>query len=38
MFSDTETTYGDGEWTMKVKNDRVNDFVVDRFVIRLYYK
>lgn len=38
MFSDTESTYGDGEWTMKIQNDRINDFVVDQFVIRLYYK
>jgi hypothetical protein len=38
MFSDTESTFGDGEWTMKIQNDRINDFVVDQFVIRLYYK
>ena len=36
-FSDSESTYGDGEWTMTIQNDRVNDFVVDQFVIRLYY-
>ena len=38
MFADTESTYGDGEWTMKIRNDRVNDFNIDQFVIRLYYK
>tara|TARA_B100001115_G_scaffold72283_1_gene53158 strand:- start:97 stop:1299 length:1203 start_codon:yes stop_codon:yes gene_type:complete len=38
MFSDTESTYGDGEWTMTIQNDRVNNFRVDQFVIRLYYK
>ena len=38
LFSDTDSTYGDGEWTMTVQNERVNDFVIDQFVIRLYYK
>ena len=38
MFSDTESTYGEGDWTMTIQNDRINDFRVDRFVIRLYYK
>ena len=38
MFSDTESTYGDGDWTMTIQNDRINDFRVDQFVIRLYYK
>jgi hypothetical protein len=38
MFADTESTYGDGEWTMTIQNDRVNDFIVDQFVIRLFYK
>ena len=38
MFADTESTYGDGEWTMKIRNERVNDFNIDQFVIRLYYK
>lgn len=38
LFTDTDSTYGEGEWTMTIKNDRVNDFVVDQFVIRLFYK
>ena len=38
MFTDSESTYGDGEWTMKIRNERVNDFNIDQFVIRLYYK
>ena len=38
MFSDTESTYGEGQWTMTIQNDRINDFNIDQFVIRLYYK
>jgi plastocyanin len=38
LFSDTDSTYGDGEWTMTIQNERLNDFVVDQFVIRLFYK
>ncbi len=38
MFSDTDSTYGDGEWTMSIRNNKINDLVIDRFVIRLYYK
>ena len=38
MFADTESTSGDVEWTMTIQNDRVNDFMVDQFVIRLFYK
>lgn len=38
LFTDTESTYGEGEWTMTIKNERVNDFIVDQFVIRLFYK
>jgi hypothetical protein len=38
MFSDTESTFGDGEWTMTIQNDRINDLPIDQFVIRLYYK
>ena len=38
MFSDTDSTYGEGDWTMTIQNDRINDFRVDQFVIRLYYK
>ena len=38
VFSDSDTAFGEGEWTMTIQNDRVNDFRVDRFVIRLYYK
>ncbi len=38
MFTEGETTYGDGEWTLSVHNERPNDIKVDLFVIRLYYK
>ncbi len=38
MFSDTESTYGDGEWTMTIQNERINTLPIDQFVIRLYYK
>lgn len=38
MVNDADSTYGDGEWTLKIRNDRVNDFNIDQFVIRLYYK
>ena len=38
LFTDGDTTYGDGEWTLSVHNERANDIKVDRFVIRLYYK
>ncbi len=38
MFTDGETTYGDGEWTLSVHNGQGNDIKIDQFVIRLYYK
>ena len=38
MFTDSDSTYGDGEWTLTIQNDKVNDLVVESFVIRLYYK
>ena len=38
MFTDTDSTYGDGEWTLSIKNERWNDIAVDQFVIRLFYK
>ena len=40
LFTDSESdsTYGDGEWTMKIRNNRVNDLQVESIVIRLVYK
>lgn len=38
MFTDTDSTYGDGEWTMTIRNERFNDIHIDQFVIRLHYK
>jgi len=38
MFTDTESTYGDGEWIFQIRNDKVNDLQVESFVIRLHYR
>ena len=38
MFTDTESTYGDGEWVFQLRNEKVNDLQVESFVIRLYYR
>lgn len=38
MFTDTESTYNDGEWTMQIRNEKVNDLKVESFIIRLHYK
>ena len=38
VFTDTDSTYGDGEWTMNIRNNRANDLQVESFVIRLVYK
>jgi hypothetical protein len=36
--SDSETTYGDGDWTFKIENrERANDLRVESFIIRLVY-
>jgi len=37
LFTDTESTYGDGEWTLTIRNGRFNDITVDQFVIRIFY-
>ena len=37
LFGDGENTYGDGDWTFKIKNDKANDLQVESFVIRLVY-
>jgi hypothetical protein len=34
----TDTTHGDGEWTMRIQNDRYNDIKVNQFRIVLEYK
>ena len=34
----TDTTHGDGEWTMRIHNDRWNDIKVNQFRIVLEYK
>ena len=38
MFTDTESTYGDGEWIFQIRNEKVNDLEVESFVIRLHYR
>lgn len=38
MFTDTESTYDDGEWLMQIRNNRWNDVQVESMVIILYYK
>ena len=37
LFGDGENTYGDGDWTFKIKNDKTNDLQVESFIIRLVY-
>jgi PKD repeat protein len=38
MFTDTESTYGDGDWVMQIRNEKFNDLQVESFIIRLHYK
>tara|TARA_B110000305_G_C19376272_1_gene607163 strand:+ start:80 stop:1270 length:1191 start_codon:yes stop_codon:yes gene_type:complete len=38
MFTDTESTYDDGDWVLQVRNEKVNDLQVESFIIRLHYK
>ena len=38
MFTDTESTYGDGDWVLQIRNEKVNDLQVESFIIRLHYK
>ena len=38
MFTDTESTYNDGDWTLQVRNEKINDLQVESFIIRLHYK
>ena len=38
MFTDTESTFGDGDWIMKISNDMVRDAQIESMVIILHYK
>jgi len=38
MFTDTESTFGDGNWIMKISNDMVRDAQIESMVIILHYK
>ena len=39
LFGDAENdnTYGDGDWTFDIRNDKRNTLQVESFVIRLVY-
>ena len=37
LFGDGDNTYGDGDWTFKIRNDKANDLQVESFIIRLVY-
>ena len=38
IFTDTDNTYGAGDWTMKVSNNETAEQQVDSFFLRLVYK
>ncbi len=38
MFSETESTFGDGEWVVAIHNEKINDQKIESFVIILHYK
>ena len=38
MFTETESTFGDGEWVIAIHNEKVNDQKIESFVIILHYK
>ena len=38
MFTDGDTTYGDGMWELRVRNEKINDLEVSSFTIKLEYK
>ena len=38
MFTDGESSYDDGDWIMKIRNNRWNDVQVESMVIILHYK
>ena len=38
IFTDTDNTYGAGDWTMKVSNNKTAEQQVDSFFLRLVYK
>ena len=38
VFTDTDNTFGAGEWTMMVSNNETADQQVDSFFLRLVYK
>ena len=37
LFGDGDNTYGDGDWTFDIRNDKRNTLQVESFVIRLVY-
>ena len=38
IFTDTDNTYGDGDWTIMVSNNETAEQQVDSFFLRLVYK
>ena len=38
MFTETESTFGDGDWVVAIHNEKVNDQKIQSFVIILHYK
>ncbi|MDE0557672.1 MAG: hypothetical protein OSB30_04270, partial [Candidatus Poseidoniaceae archaeon] len=37
LFGDGDNTYGDGDWTFDIRNDKRNTLQVESFIIRLVY-
>ena len=38
MFTETESTFGDGDWVVAIHNEKLNDQKIESFVIILHYK
>ena len=38
MFTETESTFGDGDWVVAIHNEKINDQKIESFVIILHYK
>jgi len=38
MFTETESTFGDGEWVIAIHNEKINDQKIESLVIILHYK
>ena len=38
MFTETDSTFGDGEWVIAIHNEKINDQKIESLVIMLHYK